>query len=162
MTPPARTRGTRVECYGRETLPAPVRCRREVVTERLATLVDAGRIDDLDVSAWPKRIPCDGAVDPSARDRYLALRTWASENGVRLAPFFQTRGCYSMETGERGDWIVLPALCMVVYEGDEIETVYPHADGESYRSVLDGLARLEDAADHRPDGPESMLSGHAD
>lgn len=164
MTPPARTRGTRVELYGRETLPTPARGRREQVADRLAALVDAGAIAACDVFTWPKRIPRSAGGDATARDRYLAVETWAMEAGVSLGPGFQTRECYSMETGERGDWVVLPALCLVVYEDDQIAAVYPHGDGDTTRSVLDGIASLDAAVagDDRADHAEPVAAGRAD
>jgi len=45
MTPTERTRGTRVELYGRETLPEPARKRRDEVADTLSTLVAGGQVD---------------------------------------------------------------------------------------------------------------------
>lgn len=159
MTPPERT-GTHVELYHRETLPTPAQGRREQVEARLAALESAGAIAGYDVATWPKRVPCDGTADPAVRDRYLAFATWAAEGDVRLTPFFGTRECYSMATGDRGDWVVLPALCLAVYEGDRLTSVYPHADGDTYRSVLFGLQTLAE----RPESGsrESVAAKSAD
>lgn len=154
MTPSERTRGTYVELYGRETLPPPAATRRERLEARLTDLSSEGALAGFDVSTWPKRVPHDGDDDADAavRDRYLAFTAWAVEQGVRLTPFFDTRECYSMATGERGEWVVLPALCLAVYEDGDLAAVYPHADGDTYRSVQSGLRSLEertesDAAD---------------
>lgn len=141
MTPSERT-GVDVELYARETLPSPARSRCERVEARLADLSADGEIASFDVATWPKRIPCRGDADPAVRDRYLAFEAWASECGVRLTPFFGTRECYSASTGERGDWVVLPVLCLAVYGDDGLDAVYPHADGGTCRSVVDGLDSL--------------------
>lgn len=39
-------------------------------------------------------------------------------------------------------WVV-PLVTLAVYEGDRLEAVYPHADGDCVRTVDDGLATLE-------------------
>lgn len=150
MTPSERTRGTRVELFGRESLPKPAAGRHERVASRLDALASAGAIGSVEVRRWPKRLPCDGSADASVRDQYLAYVAWAEENGVSLTPFFNTRECYSMETGERGQWVVLPALCLAVYEDGDLSAVYPHADGDTYRSVASGLRSLEGETGSEP------------
>lgn len=55
-----------------------------------------------------------------------------------------------METGEMDDWLVFPALCLALYEDGSLAAVFPHADGDDYRSVSDGLdelARADPASD---------------
>ncbi|MEF8883729.1 MAG: HTH domain-containing protein [Haloarculaceae archaeon] len=138
------TCGTRARLHVRETLPTPVRGRRERVTDRLSALVADGSLAEFDVVPWDKRIPCDGSGDPETRDAYLAFSGWADSEDVSLSPFFETRECYSWETGERGTWVVLPALCLSVYEGDDLAAVYPHRDGDSYESVWTGIESLDD------------------
>ena len=81
MTPTERTRVTRVELYGRETLPRPAQSRRSAVVDRLEALSAAGHIAAFDVSSWPKRVPCSGP-HCEARDRYRAFSAWADEYGV--------------------------------------------------------------------------------
>ncbi|WP_123534102.1 HTH domain-containing protein [Halosimplex salinum] len=142
MTPTERTGERRVELYVRETLPAPASRQRARLGARLQEFERAGRIDGFDVVDCPKRIRCESPVHVAARDRYLAFSEWARDSGVCLRPFFGTRECYAMDTGERGDWLVFPALCLAVYEDGDLAAVYPHADGEEYRSVADGLRTL--------------------
>jgi hypothetical protein len=139
--------GTRARLHVRERLPAPVRGRRERVTDRLSALVADGALAEFDVRTWDKRLPADGSGDPELRDTYLAFDAWADERGVDLAPFFQTRECYSWETGERGTWMVLPALCLSVYEDGELTAVYPHRDGDTYHSVWTGIESLEETTE---------------
>jgi hypothetical protein len=148
------TCGTRARFHARETLPAPVRGSRERATDRLSALVADGSLAEYNVDVWDKRIPSDGSGDPETRDAYLAYGAWADEAGVSLSPFFETRECYSWETGERGTWVVLPALCLSVYEDDELVAVYPHRDGDTYESVWAGIESLETADDSAPEGRE--------
>jgi hypothetical protein len=139
--------GTRARLHVRETLPSPVRYRREQVTDRLSALVADGALAEFDVVTWDKRIPADGSGDRELRDTYLALEDWAQDRDVSLAPFFATRECYSWETGERGTWVVLPALCLSVYEDDELTSVYPHRNGDTYHSVWSGIESLRGGDD---------------
>ena len=155
---PQTTCGTRARLYVRETLPAPVRGRRERVTDRLSALVADGALARYDVDVWDKRIPADGSGDPETQDAYLACSTWAAEAGVSLSPFFETRECYSWQTGERGTWVVLPALCLSVYEDDELVAVYPHRDGDTYESVWSGIDSLETADDSTPEDRELVTA----
>lgn len=149
--------GTRARLHVRETLPAPVRGRRERVTDSLSALVSAGTLAEYDVVPWDKRIPADGSGDPGTRDTYLAFSAWADERGVSLTPFFETRECYSWETGERGTWVVLPALCLSVYGDDELVAVYPHRDGDTYESVWTGIDSL-DPAGESPDDERELVA----
>ncbi|MFB6152014.1 MAG: HTH domain-containing protein [Haloarculaceae archaeon] len=162
MTPTERMGPTRVELCGRETLPAPASARRERLSDVLAALEASGTVDEFVASSWPKRVPRDGAACRDARDRYLAFARWARERGVRLTPSFGTRECYSVETGDRGDWIVFPVLCLAVYEGDELVAVYPHTDGETHRSVGDGIAALSEPGDSPAKPVEPVPGGLAD
>jgi len=136
--------GARARLHVRERLPEPVRGRRERVTDALSALVADGTLATYDVESWDKRVPADGAGDTELRDTYLSFEAWAEDETVSLTPFFATRECYSWETGERGTWVVLPALCLSVYEDGELVDVYPHRDGDTYESVWTGIESLED------------------
>jgi hypothetical protein len=152
MTPPERT-GVHVELYARETLPSSVRGRRNHVRTRLASLSSDGAIASFDVTTWPKRIPREGA-NPAARDCYVSFEAWAADRDVRLTPFFDTRTCYSKATGDCGDWVIFPALCLTVSENDSLRAVYPHMDGDTDRSVQSGLDALTEQDTGRADRPE--------
>jgi len=149
--------GTRARLHVRETLPTPVRGRRERVTDRLSTLVAEGALAEYEAETWDKRIPADGSGDRDTQDAYLAYSQWAEEAGVSLSPFFETRECYSWQTGERGTWMVLPALCLSVYEDDELVAVYPHRDGDTYESVWSGIDSL-DPAEGSPDDETELVA----
>jgi hypothetical protein len=148
MTPTERTGGRCATLYSRETLPAPAARQRERLSRRLNDLETTDDLSSFSVEAWEKRIRCTGPEDEAARDRYLRFAAWAREYGVRLRPFFGTRECYSMETGEKDDWIVFPAICLAVYEDGDLAAVFPHADGDTYRSVSDGLDELAQRDPH--------------
>jgi len=160
MTPTERTGGRRVALYVRETLPTPAARQRDTLRTRLRTFEAEGRVDGFDVSDCPKRIRCENPTDETARDRYLEFAQWARDRGVSLHPSFSTRECYAMDTGEKGEWIVFPAISLAVYEDGDLAAVYPHADGDSYRSVADGLTAIAetDTSGSVDDAPETPVT----
>ncbi|WP_424018914.1 HTH domain-containing protein [Halorientalis pallida] len=137
------TAGTRVELFARSSLPEVASRRRDEVAGRLKQLVEDGHVDDVAIRTWEKKVPLSS--DHDELTEYERFRDWAEETGVSLDPFFDTRSCYSMETGERGEWLVLPALCLAVYRDGDLDAVYPHSTNDGSRSVLDCLHAIEAA-----------------
>ncbi|QPV62967.1 hypothetical protein I7X12_20020 [Halosimplex litoreum] len=142
MTPTERRGDRRVALHLRETLPEPAARQRDRLADRLRALEAAEQIDYFEVRTCPKRIRSEAPDAVAARDRYLSFAQWARDRGVRLRPFFATRECYAADTGELCDWLVFPAITLAVYDEGDLVAVYPHADGEEYRSVADGLSAL--------------------
>ncbi|WP_225334213.1 HTH domain-containing protein [Halomicrobium urmianum] len=151
---PTTDDAVRAELYVREDLPKPVQnCRRRCVAH-LERLVAAGALDGFDVTSWAKRVPLgDGDAPSTERDCFNEFSAWAREAGVRLAPFFDTRLCYSMETGQKRRELVTPAVCLALYDGDGLRQVAPYATDEGTTTVsecLDDLAsELLDERDRR-------------
>lgn len=141
MTPTERSGERRVVL----TVPSPAARQRDRLRERLRELGTDGQVDEFEVIDCPKRIRCERPVDREARDRYDEYSRWARDRGVSLRPSFDVRECYAMDSGEKGDWVVFPAITVAVYETGALAAVYPHADGDDYRSVADGLAALAEA-----------------
>lgn len=149
--PATETSGeVRAELFVRDSLPTPAtRCSQRTIA-RLERLAADGIIGDVSVTSWAKRLPIDGSESSSQRDRYNEFSQWARENDARLTPFFDTRECYSMATGEKRTELVFPAVCLAVYEGGDLRTVAPHATEDGTESVMDCLDRLtEQAGDER-------------
>jgi hypothetical protein len=134
----------RVALFVRDDLPEPVQHRLDGISAQLEQLVAAGEIDSYAVRRWSKRQPFDAAA-PSQRSRYASFDEWARTTGVRLTPGFHTRECYSMETGECERSLVVPVVCLAVYDGDAVDAVYPHV-GTEPRTVEDGLTALSSTA----------------
>ncbi len=130
----------RAELYVRTELPPPAREQASAVETQLATLAERDVLESVDRHDWDKRVPVDACAG-SVRDTYLTLTAWADDRGVRLTPFFEIRECYSADNGGFTDWLVVPALCLVVYEDDQVRAVYPHADSDTH-TVEDGLQAL--------------------
>lgn len=149
MPPTDRKEATRAELFVRGDLPAPVQRRQENVVSRLDALVASGALDEYSVSSWAKRVPFDADADAgrTERDRFSQFDEWARATGVRLTPFFDARECYSWTTGERRTELVLPAVCLALYDGDDLVCVVPCADESDSVSVTDCLDRLDDESE---------------
>ena len=135
-----RTR--RAELFVRESLPTPTERRRIAIENRLQELKCAGTIETAGTTTWEKRVPVADEDCPE-RNRYEEFRDWAAEAGAALAPFFDTRRCYSWETGEKRTELVMPALCLAVYEDEELVRVAPFARGGAPHSIEECLDDLE-------------------
>lgn len=136
----------RAELFVRADLPKPSERRLTAVERRLQDLQCKGVFDAVETTVWNKRIPVEGSDCPE-RSLYNEFSAWASEAGACLAPFFDTRECYSFETGQKQTELVLPAICLAVYEDDELVQVAPFARGGSPRSVEECLDDLERSRD---------------
>ncbi|MBV0922973.1 hypothetical protein KTS45_02070 [Halomicroarcula limicola] len=134
----------RAELFVRSDLPRPSRERRAAVEERLGQLQRRGVLDGFETTTWRKRVPVEGDEPRPERDRYNEFAEWASETGACLAPSFDTRLCYSTETGEKRTELVLPVLCLAVYEDGELAQVAPVGAGGQTRSIDAFLAELAD------------------
>lgn len=129
-----------VELHARSSLPAAAAERRDQVIGRLQRIAQGEHVAGATIHTWERKVPVDRGS--AALERYRAFASWADGAGASLDPFFGTRACYSMGTGERGEWLVLPVLCLAVYGDDGLRAVYPHATDDGSRSVVDGLSVL--------------------
>ncbi|MEF8814449.1 MAG: HTH domain-containing protein [Halovenus sp.] len=132
----------RIEFYVRHELPAPARDQSAAVYDRLCRLADRGVVSGIERHEWVGRVPL-ADCDRWLRDTYLGFTDWAGEAGVALRPFFSTRECYTPECEAYTDWLVLPALCLALYEGGQLQAVYPHADGDETVTVAEAVDSLE-------------------
>ena len=151
MPTPERPQTRRVELFVRGDLPRPSEYRRTAVEQRLQRLQCAGVLDDYGTTVWEKRVPVTDEDCPE-RGRYEEFRDWAAKAGATLSPFFDTRLCYSWATGEKRTELVMPALCLAVYEDEELVQVAPFARGARTHSIEDCLDDLEAGRAPRPAG----------
>ena len=140
--------GTRVELYARTSLPGVAEKRRDEVISRLDELATAGHVSAVEIHTWEKKVPLD--AECRERSLYDQFRAWADDVGVELTPFFDTRECYSRDSGAKGPRLVLPALCLAVYRDDRLQSVYPHSTNDGSRSVMDCLRAIESARRRAP------------
>ena len=144
----------RAALFVRNELPPPAREQARAVQRRLDDLATRGILDAVDVEFWEKRVPIADCA-PAVRDTYLAFEAWATDAGARLTPFFQTRECYTRDGAETCDWLVVPTMCLAVYEAGDLAAVYPHARGDETAAVRDGLDAI--GAESSPVGRPATL-----
>lgn len=147
--------GFRVEFYERTELPPPAQEQADDVYRQLDALAEGGELSAVHRESWVKRIPVEKCAS-DLRDTYLSFNSWATENGLRLTPFFQTRECFRAEVGDYTNWLVFPAFCLAIYEGETLTAVYPHADEDRTRTVQDGVDSLREG--ETGTAPEAALA----
>ena len=140
----------RAELFVRADLPTPSEKRRTAVENRLQRLRCAGAIESFETTVWQKRVPVGDEECPE-RGRYEEFRDWATEAGATLSPFFDTRLCYSWETGKKRTDLVMPALCLALYEDDELVQLAPFARGGTPHAIEECLDDLEAGRAPMPD-----------
>lgn len=115
------------------------------VIERLQTLTEdeASSVTDLDIDIWGVSM---GTTQTDARDpvcireRVAEFKQWVDEQGYTLRPAFEWRPAEAENTGE-GE-IVTPLITLAVYEGERLQAVYPHVEGDDVCTVSDGVKAL--------------------
>lgn len=142
----------RVELFVRTLAPTGAMGRQEAVVERLLALERRGGIAAVELTVWGSAVTLDSSCASvgsgvAVARRVRRFRRWARDRDVSLEPALATRTVDSSITGESYERVSLPRLCLAVYEGADLLAVYPHRRGDETRSLGDGIAALEAAAD---------------
>ncbi|MDL5362232.1 HTH domain-containing protein [Halalkalicoccus sp. NIPERK01] len=138
----------------------PVQSR---VIDRLQTLGETESVAELDIDVWG---PSMGGWSPADRDPTGTRETvaefeqWANDHGCTLRPALDRRGAGSGsdDGGTRGGDVVLPLLCLAIYDGETLRAVYPHVDGEEVHTIHDGIEVLESLAARDESDREAVAS----
>lgn len=134
--------GGRATLYVRSDLPTPSQKRCTAIESDIQELVCRDVLNSVETVEWEKRVPLQGSSNGTERDLYNEFSMWASEAGVCLAPFFDTRICYSTTTGEKRPELVMPAVCLAIYKHEDLVQVTPFADAGRTKSVEECLKEL--------------------
>lgn len=113
--------------------------------ETLRACAAAGGIDELVLRSWPDQVRrSPESPEQDVLERFEAFRSWADRAGVDVEPPFETRTRTSMVSGSETDLLVLPLICVALYdEAGGLVGVYPHsADGETC-TVEDAIDSLQ-------------------
>lgn len=116
--------------------------------ETLRRCAAEGRVDELVLRSWPDQVRrSPGSPERDVLERFEAFSSWADRAGVNVKPPFETRTRTSMVSGAETDLLVLPLICVALYdEAGGLVGVYPHsADGETC-TVEDAIASLRAGA----------------
>lgn len=144
-----------IELYMREDV-FGARTRQRETLERVESLEESQAVEETDAHGWPDRVrPEEASAHGVPIDEFTA---WADDRGVDLEPAFERRVDTSSITGETRERIVLPIMCLAVYEGDSLACVAPHVDGVETYTVGDCLDDLEAIAESAATEPEPSVA----
>lgn len=141
-TDPANPGTLRAVLWIRSLAPHGINETQTAVIDRLRRIKTDDRIADLAVAVWGRSMGLSQTVgqDPGVREAVAEFERWATEHDRTLRPAF---GRHDAGEGR----VVLPLLCLAVYEAETVRAVYPHVDGEEVRTIQDGV-----------EAPESMTT----
>ncbi len=142
------SRSRRVELRVRERIPASVADVVDDVVDRLRRLEGDGEITALRVETWGRQCETDAvaSADTAVASTVAEFRSWADRNGYTLRPAFDRRDVSSMVARTSRSELVVPMICLAVYEDDELQCVAPCSDGDDVFTAADCLAALESDA----------------
>lgn len=128
--------------------------RQEAAVERLQDLEEEGRLADLTVRMWGKKMRRSSAAAYTEEgrvvfDRVEEFREWAAGEGRSLEPFFEERTERCEFTDEEDGVVVLPSVALAEYRDDDLVHLAPHVDGDERVTVRERIEALrgEDDAD---------------
>jgi hypothetical protein len=119
--------------------------RQQAVIEQVNDLEASGVVADAAVdTSWARiRTPEQDTRD-EALETYDEFGQWAAENGYSLEPAFERRQRSYIGTDVVHDVVVFPMASLAVYEGTDLQAVFPCSgeDGEVHFTVGDCLSAL--------------------
>lgn len=141
--------GRRVDVYVRAF--EPIRDEHEEAVDRLKALSADGKIVGFSLQTWPNKVRVsERSICKDIVERYEQLDDWATAVGLSIHPPFELRETGYELLGEHDEVLILPAMFVVVTEGEDILGVYPcRAEGQRV-GIDDCLAALESDGDLPP------------
>ncbi|WP_241432402.1 HTH domain-containing protein [Halogeometricum borinquense] len=140
----------RVEVRIREQMPRGAYDRPESIIERLDQLESDGKINEYTVDVWGRSIntspSCSVTTAMGNLDTVREFQSWAAENGMTLEPAFQENELSPLEMNETYEVLVLPVVCLAVYEDDSLKGVFPCARDDVF-TVDDCIEALREGSD---------------
>lgn len=141
-----------VDCYVRAT--ADVLPVDEIISTA-RTYEEEGLLTEAAVEFWPTEIRLTDETEETDIVRsYRQFQTWADDEGVSLEPAFTRRKRTSMVSDTSETVLVLPVLCLAVYNSGELVSVAPHTTETSQYTVVDALADISSLPRSSPDTAE--------
>lgn len=123
--------------------------RKQAAIDALEALVRSGAIDDFEVSVWPAELRPTGPLEGTEFHRSVLARVrefehWLSQHDAPPRFTFDRRAVRSSVVDEAYDVVVLPCLCLAVYDDGELVDVSPRRADASVHTVEDCLHDLAD------------------
>jgi len=121
--------------------------RQEAAVERLQRMANEGRLADLTVRMWGKKMRRSSAAAYTEEgqvvfDRFEEFREWAAGEGRELEPFFEERTERCEFTDTEDSVVVLPSVALAEYRDDDLVHLAPHVDGDERVTVRERIEQL--------------------
>lgn len=133
----------RAELYLRGDTYGTFEAQQEIL-KRVRELESGERLADVDVEwAWERIRTIDEDHRDGAIETYREFADWAERNGYDLGPAYEqrTRGYVGLDRVD--DVVVFPVVSLAVYEGTDLQAVFPCTDGAVTYRVQDFLDAIE-------------------
>ncbi|EMA23776.1 HTH domain-containing protein [Haloarcula argentinensis] len=141
----------RVELFVRSLCPKDATQQQHYVLDRLQALEDAGRIEDLSILIWGRRIE-PRLAQRTAEGRHLLERLsmfeqWERDSDASLDAFDWEHPLTNMVSDDSVSVITLPTLALAEYVDGDLQHVAPCTRDGTVHRVADRVNRLADTAD---------------
>lgn len=139
--------GFRAELYVRANAPAPVRVRS--VIDRIDDLAADGHLDDYALHTVPPEVDlADRSASEGSSDIQGLLDVVDELTGREDCQRYPFRviSRRSAITGETAEVLMLPVLCLLLYDGSKLVDIAPHHGSDRTWSVEDGLSLVAESA----------------
>lgn len=132
----------------RTLVPSGISPVQSEVINQLQKLEAKGIVAELDIDVWGLsmgiNVPRDN--NPTGTQQLLSeFERWADEHDCTLRPAFSRSNAKSTadDATEHDEYTILPLLCLAIYDGTTVQSIYPHVTHDGARPIHDGLATLE-------------------
>ncbi|EMA29969.1 HTH domain-containing protein [Haloarcula japonica] len=141
----------RVELFVRSLCPEDATQQQHYVLDRLQALEDAGRIEELSILIWGRRIEPQLA-QRTAKGRHLLERLsmfeqWERDSDASLDAFDWQHPVTNMVSDESVNVITLPTLALAEYADGALQHVAPCTRDGTVHRVADRVSHLADTTD---------------
>lgn len=149
-----------VELFVRTLSPTGARAQQEAVIDRIQQLEAEAVINEFSLTVWGERIcPESAAAKRTATgrtvlDRIEEFESWLGRTDIPSESAFETQDIDSAVIDEQYSVVVLPMLCLAVYEDDHLGCVAPWSNAETTHSVVDCLDAVADPTSFDGHPPE--------
>lgn len=140
---PAAATTRRAELYLRGDTYGTFDAQQDVLN-RVRALEAAGVLDEANVAGeWQRIRTLSEDTRSGAVETYREFDDWATRNGHSLSPAFERRTRSYLGLDHVDDVVVFPVVSLAIYDGEELQAVFPCSDEDETYSVPDCLDAFE-------------------
>lgn len=131
----------------RTLVPSGISPVQSEVIDQLQKLKAEGIVAELDIDVWGSsmgiNVPRNN--DPTGTQQLLSeFERWEDEHDCTLRPAFGWSNAKSTADSatEYDEYTILPLLCLAIYDGTTVQSIYPHIAPDDVHTIHDGIAVL--------------------